>query len=268
VLEAMGNKTENSLRNAAIEARALKIVDEIDINIAVVDHTGTIIATNLAWRKFAAHNCKAEGTFPLNIGESCNYLDICRNAFGPSSEGALRVYDGIRGVLDGKSKSFYQEYPCHSPDRQRWFSMKVKPLPGSKPREVMILHEEITDRMVAMMESQSRERALSDALLQLQTLASDINNYLNLPRSRLPSSAALASPGNMAEGAALLRTLSIRELEVLKGLIRGERNGAIAERLELSVKSVSTYRSRILKKLKLESNADLVAFSSKSGFFF
>jgi len=63
-----------------------------------------------------------------------------------------------------------------------------------------------------------------------------------------------------------MRTLSVREIEVLKGLIRGERNGSIAQRLGVSVKSVSTYRSRILKKLKLDSNADLVAFSSKVGF--
>ncbi len=262
----MGKKTEISLKEAAMASRALQIVDELDINIAVLDHTGMIIATNLAWRKFAANNGVVPGSLPLNIEAGSNYLDVCRNAFGPSAEGALLVYEGIRSVLDGKSKSFYQEYPCHSPDKRRWFSMKVSPLPGTKPREVVVLHEEITDRIVAMLESQSRERALSDALLQLQTLASDINNYLNLPRSRLPVATAIASPGNTTEGEELLRTLSMRELEVLKGLIRGERNGAIAQRLELSEKSVSTYRSRILKKLKLDSNADLVAFSAKVGY--
>ncbi len=266
VLATMAITEKSASKNTAIESRALKIVDELDINIAVLDHTGVIIATNLAWRKFAANNGATEGGFPLNIGEGSNYLDICRHASGPSSEGAVCVYEGIRAVLDGKSKSFYQEYPCHSPDRKRWFSMKVSPLPSTKPREVAVLHEDITDRMVAMMASQSRERMLSNALSQLQTLASDINNYLNLPRSRVPIVTTIASSGNTAEGEELLRTLSMRELEVLQGLIRGERNGSIAQRLDLSVKSVSTYRSRILNKLKLDSNADLVAFSSKVGF--
>lgn len=263
----MGKQTGINLKNAAIESRAVKIVDELDINIVVLDHSGVIIATNLAWRKFAASNPAEAGVLPPHIGEGSNYLDICRNASGPSSEGALLVYEGVRGVLDGKSKSFYQEYPCHSPDKKRWFSMKVFPLPGSKPREVVVLHEDITDKTVAMMASQARESALSDALIQLQILASDINSYLKLPRARLPvvSNTALGTV-NAVEAEQLVRTLSMRELEVLKGLIRGERNGAIAQRLELSVKSVSTYRSRILKKLKLNSNADLVALSAKVGF--
>ncbi|OAI03573.1 hypothetical protein A1353_00255 [Methylomonas methanica] len=262
----MGTKTQIHDRNSAIDSRAARILDELEINIAVLDHRGVIIATNQSWRKFAAKNCAADTSLPHNIGEGANYLDICGNALGPSAEGALLAYEGIRAVLDGKSKSFYHEYPCHSPDKKRWFSMKVKPLRGAKPREIVVMHEEITDRTVAEMESQSRQQALSDALLQLQTLAGDINNYLSLPRSPLPNSAATSSLGNMQDKE-LLRTLSVREIEVLKGLIRGERNGSIAQRLGLSVKSVSTYRSRILKKLKLDSNADLVAFSSKVGFF-
>ena len=261
----MGTKTQIHDRNTAIDSRAARILDELEINIAVLDHSGVIIATNQSWRKFAANNCAADTPLPHNIGEGTNYLDICRNALGASAEGALIAYEGIRAVLDGKSKSFYHEYPCHSPDKNRWFSMKAKPLRGAKPREIVVMHEEITDRTVAEMESQSRHQALSDALLQLQTLAGDINNYLSLPRSQLPNSAAMSSLGNMQDKE-LLRKLSVREIEVLKGLIRGERNGSIAQRLGLSVKSVSTYRSRILKKLKLDSNADLVAFSSKVGF--
>lgn len=262
----MVSKAQIHDRNTAIDSRAARILDELEINIAVLDHTGIIIATNQSWRKFAANNCTAGEHLPHNIGEGTNYLDICRNALGPSAEGALLAYEGIRAVLDGKSKSFYLEYPCHSPDKNRWFSMKAKPLRGAKPREIVVMHEEITNRTVAEMESQSKQQALSDALLQLQILAGDIKNYLSLPRSPLPNSAATGSLGKLMQDKELLQTLSVREIEVLKGLIRGERNGSIAQRLGLSVKSVSTYRSRILKKLKLDSNADLVAFSSKVGF--
>jgi DNA-binding NarL/FixJ family response regulator len=262
----MKKEIQINSQNEAIESRATKILEELDINIAVLDHNGIIIATNHSWQKFAAHNCAADGFLPPKIGEGSNYLDICRNAFGPSSEGAIRVYEGLKAILDGKSKSFYHEYPCHSPGKNRWFSMKAKPIRRSNPREVIVMHEDITDRTVAEMESQSRQRALSDALLQLQNLASDISNYLNLPRSLLPSLDTLQNFGSTTQDEELLRTLSLRELEVLKGLIRGERNRSIAQRLGLSVKSVSTYRSRILKKLKLDNNADLVTFSAKLGF--
>jgi DNA-binding NarL/FixJ family response regulator len=59
--------------------------------------------------------------------------------------------------------------------------------------------------------------------------------------------------------------LSKREEEVLRGLIRGERNAAIALRLGISTKSISTYRQRIFDKLNVESNAGLVAFATRSG---
>jgi DNA-binding NarL/FixJ family response regulator len=63
----------------------------------------------------------------------------------------------------------------------------------------------------------------------------------------------------------LLKLLSKRELEVLIGLVHGESNSAISSRLQLSKKSVSTYRSRVLEKLKVENNAQLVSFAARSG---
>jgi two-component system response regulator EvgA len=52
-------------------------------------------------------------------------------------------------------------------------------------------------------------------------------------------------------------------LEVLSGLVRGERNSAIATRLQLSRKSISTYRSRIFEKLKVENIVQLMAMVSR-----
>lgn len=59
--------------------------------------------------------------------------------------------------------------------------------------------------------------------------------------------------------------LSDREFEVLKGLSEGETLKAIAARMKLSPKTVTTYRSRILQKLGLRSNADLVRYSMEHG---
>jgi two-component system, NarL family, invasion response regulator UvrY len=59
--------------------------------------------------------------------------------------------------------------------------------------------------------------------------------------------------------------LSDRELQVFLRLARGETVGAMAEGMFLSVKTVSTYRTRVLEKLKLQSNSDLTYYALKNG---
>lgn len=59
--------------------------------------------------------------------------------------------------------------------------------------------------------------------------------------------------------------LSKREDEVLRALVQGERNGDIAQRLKISAKTVSTYRTRIFEKLNVENNAELVALAIQTG---
>ena len=60
-------------------------------------------------------------------------------------------------------------------------------------------------------------------------------------------------------------TLSDREFEVLKGLAEGQALKTIAARMALSPKTVTTYRSRILQKLNLRGNADLVRYAMEHG---
>jgi two-component system invasion response regulator UvrY len=58
--------------------------------------------------------------------------------------------------------------------------------------------------------------------------------------------------------------LSDREFEVLKMLAAGQAVSGIAEKLSLSVTTVSTYRARILTKMNLKTNADLTLYSIKN----
>ena len=59
--------------------------------------------------------------------------------------------------------------------------------------------------------------------------------------------------------------LSERELQVFLRLAKGETVGAIADSLALSIKTVSTYRARILEKLGLSSNSDITYYALKNG---
>lgn len=55
--------------------------------------------------------------------------------------------------------------------------------------------------------------------------------------------------------------LSDRELEVLRLLARGKTVSNIADQIALSVKTVSTYRARILEKLNLKTTGDIIRYA-------
>ena len=59
--------------------------------------------------------------------------------------------------------------------------------------------------------------------------------------------------------------LSERELQVFLRLARGEAVGAMAVSMCLSIKTVSTYRTRVMEKMQLESNSDLTYYALKNG---
>jgi two-component system invasion response regulator UvrY len=59
--------------------------------------------------------------------------------------------------------------------------------------------------------------------------------------------------------------LSEREFQVFLRLAKGESVGAMAESMSLSVKTVSTYRTRVMEKMKLSSNSDLTYYALKNG---
>ena len=84
----------------------------------------------------------------------------------------------------------------------------------------------------------------------------------------LSESASEALATRMAKGAAArspLDTLSTREIQVLRGLALGKSNREIAETYHISIKTIDTYRARLLKKLNLRNNAELTRFAIQNG---
>jgi DNA-binding NarL/FixJ family response regulator len=87
---------------------------------------------------------------------------------------------------------------------------------------------------------------------------------------RLLSGGCYVSPG-LAEKLAfdlrkdasqpLHETLSNREFEVLRMLASGKSVSQIAEELNLSVPTVSTYRVRILEKMQMTNTAELIRYA-------
>lgn len=83
----------------------------------------------------------------------------------------------------------------------------------------------------------------------------------------LPSGAmagALTGARQAGDGP-LHRDLTEREWEILRLIVQGVSLTSIGVRLNLSVKTISTYRTRLLAKLRLESNADLIRYCLEHG---
>jgi DNA-binding NarL/FixJ family response regulator len=59
--------------------------------------------------------------------------------------------------------------------------------------------------------------------------------------------------------------LSQREFQIFSKIAAGAAVSKIADELHLSVKTVSTYRTRVLEKMGMKSNADLTYYAIKNG---
>jgi DNA-binding NarL/FixJ family response regulator len=60
-------------------------------------------------------------------------------------------------------------------------------------------------------------------------------------------------------------TLSDREFQVMQFIANGKTLAEIADTLSLSAKTVSTYRTRLLEKMKLKTNAEIIRYAIENG---
>jgi two-component system, NarL family, response regulator NreC len=81
------------------------------------------------------------------------------------------------------------------------------------------------------------------------------------------ASALARSPGRQGNGQPEFFSppLSPREVQVMQFVVEGHTNTVIAERLGIGVKSVETYRARLMTKLGVTSRADLVRAALRMG---
>ncbi|WP_312933412.1 response regulator transcription factor [Pseudomonas sp.] len=100
----------------------------------------------------------------------------------------------------------------------------------------------------------NKDEDLDSLLFALKAM---IKGYSTFPQMSVNSS-SLESEANR------LGSLSNREVEVLRRLTRGESNKYIGEKMNLSAKTISTYRGRIMDKLKTESLVEMVDLAKRN----
>jgi YesN/AraC family two-component response regulator len=116
------------------------IIDGLSAHICVVDSQGSIIMTNRAWKTFASENNAAEGA----CGEGANYLQAFRTISETEHADIDEFAAGLQAVFDGSLSEFVKEYPCHSPDKKRWFLCRVNRFTVAGRNHAVISHENIT----------------------------------------------------------------------------------------------------------------------------
>lgn len=119
---------------------ARTVLNSLSAQIAILDHDGVILETNIAWQQFAVKNGMPEDY----DARGTNYLDICDASKGSDEEDANKVADGLRNVIHGSIDEFLYDYPCHSEDEQHWYYMRAIRMADEGPVRVVTSHEEIT----------------------------------------------------------------------------------------------------------------------------
>ncbi len=144
--------------------------DAMPAHVAILDETGEIIYTNRAWDVFG----EEQGLPDATGGVGTNYLTVCDESGGTEAAETAR---GIRAVADGNREEFNLEYPCHTPERKRWFMMQATPYDHDGERFVLIMHVDITERRRLEQRTQAQaERMESFARL----LSHDLRNPLSV----------------------------------------------------------------------------------------
>ena len=268
------------------------ILNSLSANIAILDQNGVIAETNQAWRNFAIANQIRIPADTIGV----NYLEICDNVKGDSSEGAKVTAEAIRALIARERDEFIVDYACHSPDEKRWFYMRVTPLAEVKGRYVVVTHEDITalknieeTLRKNEIELELKAKSLEDTNIALKVLLKQNERdkreleemvLINIKRQILPSIEKLKKMGpnsrqrtyleilesNVNDIASpLLRQLSSKyinltpqEIQVATFVKDGKTTKEIAEIMNISPHSVHFHRKSIRKKLGLhEKKANL-----------
>ena len=268
---------------------AKTIMDSVSAHIAVIDRNGVILETNLAWKQFAKSNQVA--VRPDMVG--VNYLEVCAFGMNDPDEGDIDVSAGIRQVINGEIDEFVIDYPCHSPDEQRWFYMRAIRALGPGPLRVIISHENITPLKLAQKRLKEREAELNRSAARLEEANAALRAilrqldedkkeleeavFLNIKQFVIPYLEDLKSARDPEERRELLElaesglnkvtspflhrlsnlkaVLTPQEIQIASLVKEGKSTKDIAKLMNVSINTIKFHRRNLRDKLGLKNTA-------------
>jgi DNA-binding CsgD family transcriptional regulator len=265
------------------------IIDSMSAHVAILNEHGVILETNRSWQDFARENEMVEPCDSIGI----NYLETCEDPPGNHGEEGSAVAEGIRKVLGGELHEFLTHYPCHSPNKKRWFAVRVVPFRDDKNSHVIVTHENITPIIEIQEELEAKEvelrgerERLEETNIALRVLLRQRDEdktrieetiYVNVDRLVLPYLEQLLQ-GKLSDKqrtlaevidanlrdiispflqnlSALNMLLTPQEIEVANMVRSGRTSKEIAEVLGISTSGVDFHRKRLRQKLGLTNSS-------------
>jgi signal transduction histidine kinase len=152
----------------------LSLIDVIPHSCALIDGSGIILAVNPIWRQFGKENgLRNEG---FCVGQ--NYLATCMKSSKIDAL-AQNALEGITRVLQF-GDTFSMEYPCHSPNEKRWFMLTASPLRAAGNAKALLMHTNITERVIAEHATQTRYEELKALVEQRQAYERKLDEFYSM----------------------------------------------------------------------------------------
>jgi signal transduction histidine kinase len=198
-------------------------IDAMPHEVAIVDADGTIVAVNEAWRKFADQNHGANPTYW--VGD--NYFIISKQAADDLAD--EDIVANLRAVLDGDRDRYHHEYPCYSPDEQRWFRLDAERFHHDGDPYLLVAHTNITRQKTAELQANARNEQLETII---DVLHHDLRNPLNIINGYVDLLAC-----DLGDDATIdtIKQAVTRITEITEATLSFSESGALSETEPLSV---------------------------------
>jgi len=244
------------MKDKAATLKALKALPA-----AILNASGRIVAVNDTWKDFGRRN----GLRVDQYAVGADYLQFYRSR----DPGVRRFIRNLRALLASRIDLLNHVYPCHSPTRQRWFSLVGVPLSLDAPAGVALLHVNLTGMRPGR--AGAKREGTRRPAVDLAAIGGAVEHSVSTQLSRQLTAMAASAPPvarrsrratrGEAERTASGARLSRRQVEVLRLLGEGKTNKEIAKALTRSPDTVKLHVSAILKRLKLKSRTHAALLS-------
>lgn len=112
-------------------------IDIVESPVLLLHTTGEVMAVNRVWRMSSKSGDVRDAQ--SNIGS--NYLNAFRADAAAGSRDAAISAEGIEGVLEGRSRSFYYKYRWNKGTEQRLYAMFAWSVEEDGTRYIAVSHE-------------------------------------------------------------------------------------------------------------------------------
>lgn len=153
--------TDQELRQqelARVQALLQSSLDALTGHVVVLDGTGTVIASNAAWQKFAA----AQGLSGPGAGR-LNYLALYRKPLARQRE-AQRIGETLKSLLSGSIRSARVIHAWPLKNKIHWFQLNAARFECWGDTFVVVANEDVT----AIKEAEQASGEMAERLLTLQ----------------------------------------------------------------------------------------------------